>query len=245
MEMKLELDPLKLYFGEDYKIGNITISQPTLGALIQYGEREYYSMIHTLTSIPSDSKSILWDAGIDYCKISDFEYFIYMTRGLTKAETSIVLNDLDLSKMEAYKKDDKFLLVDPESGTIIDEMVYLNMVSYIRQIHNIKVKPEKTKNKMVRDILIEDDRKRRERHKDDEYKSQLLPLVSALVTSGIYKKSELKDVGLCEFFDSVSRLQILKTASAIMNGLYCGFADYSKNRSILDQANIFRDIPNK
>lgn len=84
MEMKLELDPLKLYFGEDYKIGNITISQPTLGALIEYGEREYYTMIHTLTSIPSDSKSLLWDAGIDYCKISDFEYFIYMTRGLSK-----------------------------------------------------------------------------------------------------------------------------------------------------------------
>ena len=55
-ELKLEIDELKLYFGYDYNIGDITIHQPTIGEIIDYGEQEYYSMVHCLTSIPSDAK---------------------------------------------------------------------------------------------------------------------------------------------------------------------------------------------
>lgn len=243
-KLKLEIDELKLYFGYDYHIGDIVIHQPTMGEIIEYGEREYYSMVHCLTSIPSDAKQLLWDSGIDYCKISDFEYFIHMTRNLTQEQTGILLGDIDLSKMNIYKKEDDLFLVDEELGIIIDKMVHLNISTYLRMLHNIKSKPEKTKSKIVRDILIEEDRRKRELHKDDDYKSALLPMFSVLVTSGVYHKSELKNVGLYEFFNTVNRLPMLKTAAAVMNGLYCGFADYSKNRSILDQANIYRDIPN-
>jgi len=55
-KLKLEIDELKLYFGYDYPIGDIVIHQPTMGEIIEYGEREYYSMVHCLTSIPSDAK---------------------------------------------------------------------------------------------------------------------------------------------------------------------------------------------
>lgn len=55
-KLKLEIDELKLYFGYDYHVGNITIHQPIMGEIIDYGEREYYSMVHCLTSIPSDAK---------------------------------------------------------------------------------------------------------------------------------------------------------------------------------------------
>ena len=51
----INVDPLKLYFGEPYVVNKyITIFQPTIGDIIEYGEREYYSMIQTLTAIPSD-----------------------------------------------------------------------------------------------------------------------------------------------------------------------------------------------
>lgn len=242
-KLKLEIDELKLYFGYDYHVGNITIHQPIMGEIIDYGEREYYSMVHCLTSIPSDAKQLLWESGIDYCKISDFEYFIHMTRNLSQEQTAILLGDLDLSKMNVYKKDEDLFLVDEERGLIIDKMVQLNISTYLRMLHNIKTKPEKTKSKIIRDILIEEDKRKRELHKDDEYQSALLPMFSVLVTSGIYRKDELKQVGLYEFFNTVNRLPMLKTAAAVMNGLYCGFADYSKNRAILDQANIYRDIP--
>ena len=245
--VKMEFDSLKLYFGGDYEIGKIRISQPTIGQLMDYGERAYYSMIHSLTSIPSDAKSLLWDAGIDYCAISDFEYFIFMTRGLKQEATKIILNDLDLSRMQMFKKDGNLVLYDSDTDIVIDEFVYTEMASYIRAMHNIVVKPEKTKSKMIRDILIADDRGKRERHANDTYHSAMLPMISACLNSpGFkYKKSELKDCGIFEFFDSVSRLQILNTAQAVMNGMYCGFADYSKSPGIKEQANIFRDLTKK
>lgn len=53
--ISLEADDLLLYFGDDYVINDqIRISQPTIGSLISYGEASYFSMVHTITAIPSD-----------------------------------------------------------------------------------------------------------------------------------------------------------------------------------------------
>lgn len=51
----LDVDELQLYFGDDYVINDkIRIHQPLIGELIDYGEQQYFSMVHTLTAIPSD-----------------------------------------------------------------------------------------------------------------------------------------------------------------------------------------------
>ena len=72
----LEIDSLGLYFGDPYVINeNISVLQPTIGDIAQYGERKYFSVVHTITAIPSDMKSQLWDLGIDWNKISDFSLF--------------------------------------------------------------------------------------------------------------------------------------------------------------------------
>lgn len=50
----LEVDELLLYFGDDYVINDkITIRQPLIGEIVSC-EKEYFSMIHTITAIPSD-----------------------------------------------------------------------------------------------------------------------------------------------------------------------------------------------
>lgn len=79
----LEFDELQAYFGEDYVVTDkIRVHSPTLGDVIKYGERRYYSLLYLLTAIPSDMKSYLFDAGIDYEEISDFDLFCSLTRGL-------------------------------------------------------------------------------------------------------------------------------------------------------------------
>ena len=51
----LDVDSLFLYFGDDYIINDsVKLSQPTIGQIVDYGESSYFSMIHTLTAIPSD-----------------------------------------------------------------------------------------------------------------------------------------------------------------------------------------------
>lgn len=53
--INLDVDELQLYFGDDYVINDyISITQPLVGGVVDYGESQYFSMVHTLTAIPSD-----------------------------------------------------------------------------------------------------------------------------------------------------------------------------------------------
>lgn len=53
--INLDVDELQLYFGDDYIVNDkITIKQPCIGDIITCGEAAYFSMVHTLTAIPSD-----------------------------------------------------------------------------------------------------------------------------------------------------------------------------------------------
>ena len=67
MDSLFEIDQLQLYFGDPYVINEyITIKQPSIGQIMEYGEKKYYSMVHTITAIPSDMKYQLHTMGRDY-----------------------------------------------------------------------------------------------------------------------------------------------------------------------------------
>lgn len=229
----MALDDLQLYFGNDYKINDkITIKQPTIGNIVDFGEEKYFYMAQVLTSIPSDMKSILWDMGIDYEKISDFELFIMLSKSLTKDDTYLLLGDIDLSKFKAYKRsdNDEIVMYDEVNDITIDTHIYLLMSEHIRKMHGFKKKIEKAGNEFTKKILIQEDRDNRLINKNKEFKSILKPLISSMLNSeGFkYKLHELKQVGLCEFMDSVQRISVIKHTDSLLQGIYSGNIDQSK-----------------
>lgn len=230
----LELDELKAYFGEPFHLNSkITLYSPTVGDIIEFGEQRYYAVVHSLTCIPSDMKSQLFDSGIDYEEISDFELFCMLTRGLTQEDTKLLLGDLDLSKFEVCinTQNGLKLLYDRQNDIKIDELIYYKIVSYLRKLHNIKPKVEKAKNKTTKKILIELDRQRIEQKKKDKnITSTLKPLVSAMMRyPGFkYKSYELKQCSLYEFMDTVMGANIYVSSTALLKGMYGGMVDSSK-----------------
>lgn len=60
--------------------------------------------------------------------------------------------------------------------------------------------------------------------KDKENDSTLLPLISSCVNHpGFkYKLEELKEVNICQFMDSVNRIQKYEQGTAALKGLYSG-----------------------
>ena len=116
-------------------------------------------------------KSQLWDIGIDWCEISDFDLFCMLSQTLSPDRTGILFGDLDFSKMRPYRnpQNDEIVLADKESGVIIDKLIYTRITSYIRKLHNITPKVEKAKNKRTKEIMIEDDRRNREFNKDKPF----------------------------------------------------------------------------
>ena len=229
----LDIDELQMYFGEPFKINDkITIYQPSIGDVVAFGERKYYSMIHTLTCIPSDMKSQLDDMGINYMEISDFELFAMLSRGLTADVTRLVLGDLDLSKfiLCTNTENGELVLYDEVNDISIDRLIYMKMVECLRIIHGIKPKIEKAANETTRKILIQLDRDRIKKSQKEPYKSQLKGLISAMMRyPGFkYKKNELKECGLYEFMDTVHGAQIYVSATCLLQGSYSGMIDCSK-----------------
>ena len=239
------IDYSKLYFGEDYKINDyITIHHPTIQEILDMGEQQYYSMVYTLCSIPSDMKSKLWDLGIDYEEISDFEFFILLTRGVTSKETYPLFGELDLSTMEVTHNPENGEPILRDGNVIIDRFIYQKMFNYICTMHGIKPKIEHAANKYTKKILIQDDRDRIARNEQKPYSSTLLPLISSMINSpGFkYKASELKEVPIYQFMDSVQRMQIIKTADALTAGSH-SFCDLSKVPK--ENFNWMRDLNKK
>lgn len=78
MSIEYEFDELKIYRGEDIQITpKITIMQPTIGQIADFGERRYFNAVHTLTAVGADLKWQLNDyMGIDYTQIEDYDLFV-------------------------------------------------------------------------------------------------------------------------------------------------------------------------
>lgn len=234
------IDPLKLYIGYDYEINPyITIHQPTIGEIINFGEEGYYNAVFLLCSIPDDMKSQLWDEmKLDWTKVSDYELFLMTAPSLTPDTTSLLLGDIDLSKLVPlfHEESQQVVLYDQYSGLKIDKSIYTIMVDYLRKMHNLEPKRENPLNAYTKRVLLDEDRQRRKKAKLQKKESMLLPLISSMVNSAEfkYKKSELLEVGLVEFMDSVSRIQAAVNAKALLQGCYSGMIDASK----IDKKNI-------
>ena len=228
----ISVDSLKMYFGDDFAVNDkIVIHQPTIGEVADYGEQGYFSMAHLICSIPSDMKSQLWDMKIDWMEISDFQLFTLLCKTLPPERTSILFGDLDFTALKLYphpQNEDMVVLANKETGVIIDEYIYMKMVEYIRKMHGFTKKVERAKNKMTKKILIQEDRDRIARNANKEFESYLLPLISSVQARTHYTKEYIRNMGLCEFMDQVSRLQIIVSADALLHGMYGGFIDTKK-----------------
>ena len=234
----LDVDELKLYFGDDYVINeHIVITQPTLDIVIKYGEAQYFSMVHTLTAIPSDMKSQLWDLGLDWCELEDFELFMMLAQTLTPDQTGILFGDFDFSKLKPFRSEvnGDIVLADPETGAVVDKMIYMRIMSYLRKLHNITPKVEKAANKMTKKILIDEDRQKILTAKSKPFKSYLLPLISSVKVKQGYTKSYVRNMGLYEFFDDIARMQVINNADHLLSAAYAGTIDMKKiNKSELN-----------
>ena len=230
--INLDVDELQLYIGDDYVINDhIKVLQPTIKQIAEFGEKEFFSVVHTVTAIPSDMKANLWDIGLDWMEVDDFELFVMLSQTLTPDRTKLLFGDLDFTKLKPYNHphvEDEIILADKETGVFIDKMIYLRIVSYLRKAFNITPKVEKAANKMTKKILIEEDRKKNEFNKDKPFKSFLLPLISSVKVKQGYTKDYVLNMGYVEFMNDVARLQVIHDADHLLSGVYAGTIDMKK-----------------
>ena len=241
MDMNLiDVDPLKMYFGDDFVINDkIHIHQPTIGEIADYGEQMYFHVARTVCQTPSDMKSKLWDMQIDWTEVSDFQLFSMLCSVLPQEQTHILFGDLDLTALKLYphpQNEDMVVLANKDEGIVIDEYIYTKIVEYIRRVHGFSKNVERAKNNITKKILIQEDRDKILRNSQKQsFESYLLPLISSVQARLGCTKDYIRNMGLCEFMDMVSRLQIIVNADALLGGMYSGMIDTKKiNKSELN-----------
>ena len=239
----LEIDDLTAWMGEPYIINEkISVLQPNLRDVLTFGERQYFSVVSTICSTSSNMKSQLADSGIDWEIVEDFQMFMMLAPSLTKEQTYLVLGDIDLSKFKIFEKKEtgEPVMFDQENDILIDRLIYMHIVEYLRKVHGLTRAHDRTKSKFVHDMAIEMEREEAEINAKKPYKSFLWPLISSVKARQGYTKQYVLDMQVYEIVHEANRLQIIVQSDALLKGSYSGMMDTKKiNKELF---NWMRDI---
>ena len=230
-----QLDDLQMYFGRPFQVDDhITVKHPRIGAIIDYGEQRYRRIIGALTTSPSMMISVLYDMGVDWEQISDFELFaIHLRNMLTDEDSAFIFDGLRLNEYNATRNaKGELVLRSVLTGHEIGEQQYFAIADYMRRIHGIKHVVRKAGNFITKRRMIEADREDRmsEAAVKQESNSYLLPIISALLNSPGFKDN-LEEIWNRPYFyvtESLKRITVMRNSEALLNGVYCGMADLSK-----------------
>lgn len=111
------------------------------------------------------------------------------------------------------------------SEIIIDEYTYNVIVNYLRKAHVIEKDERMPANESTKEVLIEDAKEEYERNRNKEYHSFLKNLISSMVNiDGFkYNHSQVWDMKINAFMDSVKRISKIKNAELLLQSGYSGF----------------------
>lgn len=248
-ENKLEIDKLQILRGKPIKISDLlTIYQPTLDQITDVGEQKVLNTLWMMCSCAWDMPSAFDDMGIDFMSVSDWEFFIQTVQSFPLENTRLIFGDLDFQKLKpmsfTQNEDDtepQIVLVNIEPMTIGDityqpaqyiftEQMYRDMIPYVREMIGFQHKGRKAGNRATAKILIMDDRRQRNRHKNDKYESMFHNGIISLVNTEEfpYTYETAFDLTMYQFTKSLIQIQGKKQACAMLQGSMSGFVDTSK-----------------
>lgn len=111
----VNINPLKIYFGDPYEISDkIIFYQPTIQDIVDSNESEFWAMVYMFIGNSTHYKLWLWENGVDWNKISDYELFCQLVRGLPVEKTSVMFGDVDFTGFVLYKINDPEPAPEPE-----------------------------------------------------------------------------------------------------------------------------------
>lgn len=220
---------LNLLYQNRYKINDdIHVVIPTVGEIID-NEDEYYGLVSLLTAMPIDMMVPLFDAGVDFTQINDYELFLMLFPGMKTQDTRLVFGDLDLSKFElaTNAKNDTVVLWNQETDVVIDRAIQGQIASTLRRIHHLEKNPRKPGNDEAKKYMLQRARDKQRRNRNRKTESQLESLIVAMVNSEHYKYDfeGTRELSIYQFNESVRQIIKKVDYQNRMIGVYTGNID--------------------
>jgi len=231
------IDEWQLISGKDIKINdNIFIKHPKMKELFDIGEDNYYKAIGLFIATPYDYMVELYDSGILYTEINEWELFLNLFNAKTYRDNYklIIGNyDFDVYKREEY---DDMILYCSKYDFIIDELIYKKISLYLKIINNIPLKnqinPSKDKKyaKLLITELVKDERYKRKRRQNLQQNKRniLLDYVNKMVWGANKSYDEIFDMTLYQFKQGIKILNSQKNYNEIKLAYFTGNCDTKK-----------------
>lgn len=207
----------------------ICVCVPTVGEILDNDEDVYYGLVSLITSMPADLIAQLDEAGIDFTTISEWELFLMMFGGLSSTNTKMLFGDLDLTKFSIAKNEQngETVLVDRERDIVIDRAIHARIANTVRKIHHLEKNNKRPANDDAKRYMIERAKAKAKRNRRKQARSQLEPLIVALVNTKEFKYDYqgVRSLTIYQFNESV--MQVMKRVSYDnqMFGVYSGTID--------------------
>jgi len=229
-------DNLKLLLSDEFQLCSfITVRFPTIGFIGEViGEERYFSYIKTICSTPSQFKVALFDNGIDYSGLSDWEFFIMMCHEIFNEKSSditeAVFGDFNLMNYVLDQDINTGALVLTDGNNVFTEVQYMLLTQLLREIYEIEYVSDPPGNEHFKEYAIEKERRKMKRRKRQPFKSTLAPAIIALVNSADFKYDydTVLDLNIYRFYRSLKQLKRNKNYDQIMAGVYAGTVDNGK-----------------
>lgn len=206
----------------------IHIVIPTVGEVIDR-EDEYYTLISILTAMPIDFMVQLYDVGIDFAEIDEWELFLLLFNELRSHDTSLIFSDLDLSifKMAANEQNGEVVLLDSEHDIVIDRAIHALIANAFRRLHHLEQNLRKPANDDAKQFMIERARAKLRRRRNRAEESHLESLIIAMVNTEQYKYdyASTRSLTIYQFNESVRQIVNKIDYEHRMHGIYAGTID--------------------
>lgn len=224
------IDKLSLLRHGTYKINEfVNIKLPSVGEIEEYGEQKYWRLVSNICSTSYDHRFMLDDNGIDYEDIDDFSMFCMVMPSLPIEDTKILFGDkLNFKEFKPMLYNDEPILYNKKKDLVISDITYELIVRFLRDAHGFKRNYKIAGNKAARRYRMVEERKKLEKEMiENEYSSDLMPLISALVNCSDFKYdyNTVWDLSIYEFFDAVNRIVNTVRVRNTTLGIYTGNID--------------------
>ena len=214
-------------FGEDMTLDNgLVLHNPTIGEIKKFGEFNYLYLISLITMRAYDDAVSLYDAGINYKEVPDFLIFIRNMKSVTDDFAHLIFPNVEVSTFKMASNPDNGEVIFTNGKMVIDELVYRQIVAYVREINYIdeKVEYDMADGKHNMRFFID-----RMRHKiKKRMKKPPQPFLSNLISSMVctadfpYDYNTIQDIHISQLYNGFYRKDKSDSARQIKQAIYAG-----------------------
>ena len=227
-------DTLRILRGDSIYISDfLSVRQPTLGEIADYGDIAYYSMVSSLCATPTDYMVFLEDnLGIAYETCPEIVLFAIILKSLSVEDTRILFGNIDLSLFTLNCSEDGKMTLRNPNGYVINEPMYQYLMSVLRKAHGLKKNVKIPGNAAAKRYNLMQARRAIDRNKRRKKKNEeiLAPVIISMVNSEQFKYNfeNVFNLTLYQFNSSLRAIQKVKNYDHILGGIYAGTVDAKK-----------------